>query len=262
MRIDAAPGDPRQQFVGAGQRRHVGAAAAFNPAIGRGLAVRHDQPAVDDLRALGNVNDEDAGVMDDGAVAGTNLQRFSEAILGERDRRIEHLHAELAFGGDRELDRHLEHVVRLAAGGPAFREFRQRRQIGVIALRRAGVHPRHDRVDLFLGETAVVAHRQTALGVGAPRRHFARAHLLANRLGPGAHVLVREERHRRHFTGPVAHRAFVEHDRRHIFGEGGGCAGHRSRCADGSPVGRVDNDGQGPESRDGDALHGLLRRTV
>src|SRR6185503_14156135 len=50
------------------------------------------------------------------SIAGTNLERLREAILVERHRRVEHLHAELALGGNRELDRHLEDVVRLASG--------------------------------------------------------------------------------------------------------------------------------------------------
>ena len=60
-----------------------------------------DQTAVDDLRAFGNVDDEDAGVVHDRAIARTDLERLGEAILGERHRRVEHLHAELAFRGNR-----------------------------------------------------------------------------------------------------------------------------------------------------------------
>ena len=158
VRVDAAARHPRQQLVRARQRGVVGASGGAGAAIGRRLAVGHHQPAVDDRRAFGNVDDEDAGVVDDRAIARTNLERLGELVLAPRHLRVEHLHAELAFGGDREVDRHLEDRVRLAAERPALGELRQRRQIGVAALRRAAVDPRDDGVDLRLRQAAIVAH--------------------------------------------------------------------------------------------------------
>ena len=258
VRIDAASRHPRQQLVGARQRGDVGAARRARAAIGRGLTARHHEAAVDNLRAFRDVDDEHAGVVHDGAVARTKLQRFGEAVLGPRHRRVVHLHAELAFRGNRDFDRHLEHVIGLAADGPAFGELRHRREIGLAALRRAAVHPRDDRVDLLSAEAAVVPHLQAVLGIGAPRRHFPRAHFLANHLGPGPHVLVREERHRRDFAGPVTHRALVEDDGCDVFGKGGDGAGRR-RSGGGVHGG---DDGQAPEHGGNDTLHEVLRRVV
>jgi hypothetical protein len=150
---------------------------------------------------------------------------FREAIFVERHRRVEHLHAELAFRRNRELDRHLEDVVGLAAGRPAFGELRHRRQVGVVALWRAAVHPGDDGVDLLLRQAAIVAHLEAVVGVGAPGRHLARHDLAANHLRPGPDVFVGEKSHRRHFTRAVARRALVEHDRRDVFRKRGDAAG-------------------------------------
>src|SRR2546428_98079 len=103
-------------------RRRVAATREPFAAIRCGIARRRDQPAVlVDVRAFRNVDDEHAQVMDDGAIARTDFERLGESIFSERYLRVKHLDAKLALGRNRELNRHPEHLVRLAAGGPPFR---------------------------------------------------------------------------------------------------------------------------------------------
>src|SRR2546428_12513420 len=94
--------------------------------------------------------------MDDGAIARTDFERLGESIFSERHLRVEHLDAKLALGWNRELNRHLEHVVWLAAGGPPFGELGHRRQPGVVAPRRARVPPPRGRPRLLPAATSVV----------------------------------------------------------------------------------------------------------
>ena len=232
VRIDAPSRHPREQLVGARQRGVVGAPGCAGAAIGRCLAVGHHQTALDDRRPLRKVDHEHAGVMHDRAIARTKLERLGEAILAPRHLGVEHLHAEFAFGRNREVDRHLEDRIRLASKRPAFGKRRQRRQVGVAAPGRAALHPRHDGVDLRLRQAAVVAHLQRVCGIGSPRRHLTRDHLVLDHLGPRPHVLVRRERHRGDLATAVTRRAIVEDDRSHVLrerGHGGGggmSAGH------------------------------------
>ena len=77
--------DARQQLVGAGKCRRVRASRQPFSAVRRRCSVWRDQTAVlVDRRAFGNIDDEYAGVMHDGAIAGTNLEHFGELVLGER----------------------------------------------------------------------------------------------------------------------------------------------------------------------------------
>ena len=150
------------------------------------------------------------------------------------NRRVEHLHAELAFGGDVELDRHLHDEVGLAAVRPSGREGRRRREVRVVAARRAAIDPGDDRVDLRLRQTRVVAHLQRLRRIGAPGRHLARDDLGFDRARPRPHVVVRQQRHRGDFTRAVALRAMIEDDGRHVLGE----RGHVGRWA--GDVGGID----------------------
>jgi hypothetical protein len=140
------------------------------------------------------------------------------------DLREEGLDPELALSGNLELHWHLEYDVGLLPVGPARGKSRCGRQIRVVAARRSGVSPRGDCLDLLVAQTDVVSHRQRKLGIRAPRRHFPIGHLGLDRFGPRPSILVRQERHGRHFAGAVALRALVEHDRSDVFGEG------RSTC--------------------------------
>ena len=88
-----------------------------------------------------------------------------------------------------------------------------------LPLRRAGVGPLHDRVDLRGGQAAVVLER-AVVRIGAPRRHLAVRDLRADRLRPRARVLVGDQRHRRDFARPMAADAAGVEDRRDVTREG------------------------------------------
>src|SRR5450432_3574473 len=78
------------------------------------------------------------------ARAGVNLDRLDPLVLGDAGRHAEVLVRNGAARRDDEIFSHREDRVRLA-DRPALGELRRRRQILVVALGRAGVHPRHDR---------------------------------------------------------------------------------------------------------------------
>ena len=215
MRVDAASGHERQQLRGSWQAelRAAGAAAAVR--AGRA----DDSSLVVKRRPFRQVGEVDAGVMNDGAVTRTQLNDFGEAIDVERHLRVEVLDRQLALGGNGDLERHLDHEVRLAAERPALREFRRRRQVGGVAARRARIHPAGDGFDLLLGKAAIVPHRQAVLGIGAPRRHLTRHDLRFDRLRPRPCIVVRHQRHRGDFAGAMAAGALLGNDRRHVLRE-------------------------------------------
>ena len=92
--IEAAARHPRQQLARAGQAA-VGRRQAARAAVADHLAVGPDDAAVDERGAFGNVDEEDAGVVQHGAVARLQFDDFRELVLGPRHLRVEHLHAEL-----------------------------------------------------------------------------------------------------------------------------------------------------------------------
>ena len=105
-----------------------------------------------------------------------------------------------------------------------------------VALRRAGVDPLGDRLDLLVGERAIVLEFLDADGlVDVPGRHLSRLHAVLDRPRPGPRLFERDERHRRDRIGPVAGFALVLEDRRDVFGECRrlcGCrSGHRNDTA-------------------------------
>src|ERR1019366_4362500 len=86
---------------------------------------------------------------------------------------------------------------------PAIHELRRLGGFGGVAFAGAAVGPGHQRVDLFLGERAVVAEL-AEVRIGGPWRHFAGDDGFADGLGPGTHLLVGQERHGSRFVRPVA----------------------------------------------------------
>jgi hypothetical protein len=140
------------------------------------------------------------------------------------------------IGGEARVDLHALHVIRRVGGnllrvrwlggdvGLALQPRRvgrdkQRRRVGFLqglAARRAAVDPRDEQVPLSLGQSRVVL--ETAVpGHRRPRRHVARQHLLTNRRGPGAGLVVGGEGHR-HVVRRVTREAAPLQDRRNILG--------------------------------------------
>src|SRR5438552_11189001 len=76
-------------------------------------------------------------------------------------------------------------------------------------------------VDLRIRQRAVILKLLDADGlVDMPWWHLASEHAFANGLGPGAHVLVRHQRHRSHRIRPMARLAFLLQYGGDILGEG------------------------------------------
>ena len=105
-------------------------------------------------------------------------------------------------------------------------EHRGRRQVGEVALRRAGVDPTRDGVDLGLGQRPVVlegldAHRL----VDVPGRHLPGLDAVPDGARPRPRVGVGLQRHRRDVARPVAVLALGPEDRGHVPGVGGGGVG-------------------------------------
>src|SRR5882672_3979938 len=55
-----------------------------------------------------------------------------------------------------------------------------------------------------------------------PRRHLAFGHDFANRLGPGAHVFVAQQRHRSDFARAMTYCAVLIQNRSNVFSESDG----------------------------------------
>ena len=125
-----------------------------------------------------------------------------------------------------------------------------------VAGRRAGGHPVVQGLDLGVGEARIL-DELAVLRVGEPRRHGALGRDLADRLRPGAGLVVGQERHRRGLPGPMAARAVLVEDGRYVVGPG-----HRRGVR--RVVGGRRGEGGGREERQGEdeegeaGLHGLL----
>ena len=98
----------------------------------------------------------------------------------------------------------------------------RRRGIFGIAGRRALLHPFHDRLD-FLQLDAVVTGNQCPIPLRKPRRHPVREHDILHGLCPRPRLLISQERHGRHLSGPMAALAMRLKDREDIpvIGHGG-----------------------------------------
>ena len=165
---------------------------------------------------------EDQRVMDDGSTARFHLGRlnplvFREAGVDDKKLVIDRpgrLHFEGL--GNREDDVRLRNAPALGKSG------RRGRILG-IAFGRAGLNPVGDRLLLLGSETAVVG-KVAILRIGVPGGHAPLAHDLIDGVGPANRFLVRGERERADFSGPVALDAMLVKNPGDIFREG-----HRSR---------------------------------
>src|SRR5207253_10238091 len=78
----------------------------------------------------------------------------------------------------------------------------ERRHVLRVALRRALVHPRDDRLDLLVAERHVVLELLDAdAPVDVPRRHLPRGYAVLDRARPWADLFEGPERHRRYRPG-------------------------------------------------------------
>src|SRR6185295_16740472 len=93
----------------------------------------------------------------------------------------------------------------------------------------AGVDPLHDLLDLVFTERRIVLEALDAdVRIDAPRRHLAIDDALFDRARPRPDVLIRQQRHRRHLTGPMTALTGLLENRRDVPGEGDArCGGRR-----------------------------------
>ena len=182
------------------------------------------------------------GVMRDLAAldrGGADLNGAHPARLGDARSRVALVPRVLRHGRHGELFRLDDQVGFLLAEHrgevPALsiRPHFRRGHVLRVALRRAGVDPLHDRLDLLVVERAIVLEALHADGVvDRPGRHRVVADASLDRLRPRPRLGVGDERHRRDRVGPVAGFALLLEDRRDVLGErwriGGRrlCAGH------------------------------------
>ena len=213
---DAAAGAAPPAGAGRGCRRGGGRGARRRRGLTRGENrphAHHGRPRPR-LR-LAHVDDD---VMDVRAIAGAHLPGLHPAVFGEVGGHLEVLVV------DRAARRHLEVGQPSRTPGPACRSASPRRTSATPAgpsgcprARRRPPTGRWCRSPPGSGSGCCGTCRRLRSachgGITASR------HLFADRAGPWPHVLEREQRHRRHFAGPVAARALREHDRRDIAAE-------------------------------------------
>src|SRR6266571_974896 len=99
--------------------------------------------------------DENNDVMNNRGIAWAYLCRLHPAILREVSRDCKMLVVQYSLSRNVELDWHGEHDVGLT-DLPALGEARDGRQLFRVAFGSASFDPGYDRVDLFLGEAALV----------------------------------------------------------------------------------------------------------
>ena len=160
----------------------------------------------------------------------TNLHHARPARLGERDVRHRPIPDVLMARRHRVFRRSDDEIRRTVSVSDTLplvvgHERPGRRHVLRIALRRAGVHPADDRVDLLVGERDVVLeflHAHAAVDV--PRRHLARFDAVLDRPRPGPRLFVGDERHRRDRVRLMARLTLRLENRRDVFRE-------RDRCS-------------------------------
>ena len=149
---------------------------------------------------------------------------IARAHLGSRD---PHVLGEVGLHEDvlvvdgasrRQLERlrHLDDDVGLDVP-PAVERERSRR-VGLVAGRRSRIGPRVERRDLTIDEAALVG-KVADRRIGKPWRHLPAGHCGLDGARPGPRLLVGEERHRRHFAGPMTALTIGLENREHVLVE-------------------------------------------
>ena len=112
---------------------------------------------------------------------------------------------------------HRQHEIR-HANLPAVGELRRRWHIGRVAFFGAAIHPRRDRLNLFVGQTPIVREARI-VRIGQPGGHAPFDNHPLDGSCPRPRVLVGQERHRRDFAGTMTVDAIGVDDGRDILTE-------------------------------------------
>ncbi len=134
--------------------------------------------------------------------AGAHFGDLHPLVFGEIGGDADVLIVDGAGGGDIVSFREFEDHVR-RRDVPALGELARGGGVGELAFGGSGVDPRYDFFFLAGGQGEVV-QKLSIVRVGRPGRHFAGDYGGANGFGPGARVLILEQRHGGHFAGAVA----------------------------------------------------------
>ena len=141
---------------------------------------------------------------------GVDLDRPDPAFFVDRVVHLEPLVVILDVIGDLELRSRVDGVRRTEL--PVRREAGRLRRPRKVTGRRARGHPTAQCLDLGVGEARVL-HELPVLRVGEPRWHGALGDDPADRLRPGAGLVVGQERHGRGLSGSMTARAVLVQDR-------------------------------------------------
>lgn len=197
---------------------------------GGATALRQRRDLERSLRGVAaRLDDRDDRVMNVRTIAGPDFRRDHPHVFLERRLHVVRSVVDDASRGDLKLLRHLDDDIRRADLPAGHEMLEQRRQILRRALWRASVDPCHDRVDILRPEARVVAEG-SVVRIREPRRHRSSRHAVANRLRPRPGVGVRDQRHRTHFTRPMAAHAVLVQDWRDILRDGRSVLRRRRRC--------------------------------
>jgi hypothetical protein len=180
------------------------------------------------------------------AGAGFDLDCGVPAIFGQVHRNPDVLVFNRPGGRNLEVLGHRVDRVGFA-DRPAVGQRRHLRHVGHVALRRAAVDPRNDRLDFIVGQTRVVAE-DAVRHVRPPRRHGPRGDALLDRAQPRTRIFVRRQRHRREHRRAMALDARLVQDRRDILREGRRAVGRQRRLASDQAC--------GDQTRDDHQTHG------
>ncbi len=151
-------------------------------------------------------------------IARAHLHGLDPPVLAEASGHLEALHVDETALGNRDLLGQFEYGIRSPDAPVAF-VGRRRRQVGRVALRRTGIHPRQYRHQLVVVQPPLVRQRPVPF-LGERRRHRPRRDASADRSRPGSDVLEAEKGHRRDLAGTMAGGAVVVEDGRDVSREG------------------------------------------
>ena len=181
-----------------------------------GLGVSLGVEAGGGVDGVFGVDDEDADVVDDGAVSGHGLGGLDPDVFLEVGGDVEAHDVEDALGGDVEGLGHFEDEVGFA-DGPALGGWGGWRGQGEVAGGHFLVDPGHEDGSFSVGEAAVVGEGAVA-GVGVPGGHESLVDDLVDGLGPAFGVIEGTEGEGGDLSGAVAGLAFFANDRGDVGG--------------------------------------------
>ncbi len=171
---------------------------------------------------------EEQGVVDDTSVARTELDGRHGPVRIGRDRDYEAAIEIASVRGDWEGLGNLEHQVGRTEL-PPFGEFRRRRQVLRVTLRRPGLGPVGDPADLLLRQPTLVVER-AKIRLGLPRGHPPASRHLGQETRSLRRIAVCQERERPDLARPMAARTLLPKDGSDIPVVGRSRRPNRPRC--------------------------------